>query len=172
MVLTHFQYRHYHGKNHDVSRTLNLPSSTQQDLESKQPQTSLETKRRRRRESHNLVERRRRDNINESIQQLSRLVPLHRFKDYNAKLSRSGSTGESAEHGPKKGDILNETVNWTRDLMRALYGKIQQQYMAKEYIDSLGRTWPFGSNEDEARLQNEVIDAFDANGNILISPRP
>ena len=40
-----------------------------------------EAKRRRRRESHNLVERRRRDNINEKIQELSRLVPMHRLED-------------------------------------------------------------------------------------------
>ena len=42
---------------------------------------SQEMKRRRRRESHNLVERRRRDNINERIQELSHLVPLHRLED-------------------------------------------------------------------------------------------
>jgi len=42
---------------------------------------SQEAKRRRRRESHNLVERRRRDNINERIQDLSRLVPQHRLED-------------------------------------------------------------------------------------------
>lgn len=40
-----------------------------------------EMKRKRRRESHNLVERRRRDNINERIQDLSRLVPGHRLED-------------------------------------------------------------------------------------------
>ncbi|MCJ1273735.1 hypothetical protein MMC21_001528 [Puttea exsequens] len=40
-----------------------------------------EAKRRRRRESHNLVERRRRDNINEKIQELSHLVPMHRLED-------------------------------------------------------------------------------------------
>ena len=40
-----------------------------------------EAKRRRRRESHNMVERRRRDNINEKIQELSRLVPTHRLED-------------------------------------------------------------------------------------------
>ena len=40
-----------------------------------------EAKRRRRRESHNQVERRRRDNINERIQELSRLVPEHRLQD-------------------------------------------------------------------------------------------
>jgi hypothetical protein len=42
---------------------------------------SQEAKRRRRRESHNLVERRRRDNINERIHDLSRLVPHHRLED-------------------------------------------------------------------------------------------
>ncbi|CAG8973514.1 hypothetical protein HYALB_00002839 [Hymenoscyphus albidus] len=42
---------------------------------------SQEMKRRRRRESHNLVERRRRDNINERIQELSHLVPHHRLED-------------------------------------------------------------------------------------------
>lgn len=42
---------------------------------------SQEAKRRRRRESHNMVERRRRDNINERIQELSHLVPMHRLED-------------------------------------------------------------------------------------------
>jgi hypothetical protein len=45
------------------------------------PNASQEAKRKRRRESHNLVERRRRDNINERIQDLSRLVPTHRLED-------------------------------------------------------------------------------------------
>ncbi|KAI0553509.1 hypothetical protein F4679DRAFT_475233 [Xylaria curta] len=43
--------------------------------------SSQEMKRKRRRESHNLVERRRRDNINERIQDLSKLVPTHRLDD-------------------------------------------------------------------------------------------
>ncbi|KAI0172007.1 hypothetical protein GGR52DRAFT_580734 [Hypoxylon sp. FL1284] len=43
--------------------------------------SSQEMKRKRRRESHNLVERRRRDNINERIQDLSKLVPTHRLED-------------------------------------------------------------------------------------------
>lgn len=46
---------------------------------------SQEMKRRRRRESHNLVERRRRDNINERIQELSHLVPAHRLEDEKVK---------------------------------------------------------------------------------------
>lgn len=43
--------------------------------------STQEMKRKRRRESHNLVERRRRDNINERIQDLSKLVPTHRLED-------------------------------------------------------------------------------------------
>ncbi|KAF1834260.1 hypothetical protein BDW02DRAFT_598385 [Decorospora gaudefroyi] len=42
---------------------------------------NADAKKRRRRESHNLVERRRRDNINERIHDLSRLVPQHRLED-------------------------------------------------------------------------------------------
>lgn len=43
--------------------------------------SSQDAKKKRRRESHNLVERRRRDNINERIQDLSKLVPAHRLED-------------------------------------------------------------------------------------------
>lgn len=53
--------------------------------------TSQEAKRKRRRESHNLVERRRRDNINERIQDLSKLVPSHRLDD--EKIKKLISTG-------------------------------------------------------------------------------
>lgn len=62
-----------------------------------------DAKKRRRRESHNLVERRRRDNINERIHDLSRLVPAHRLEDEkirkhinnNGPLSPTMSTGMS-----------------------------------------------------------------------------
>jgi hypothetical protein len=40
-----------------------------------------EMKRRRKRESHNLVKQRRRDDTNERIQELSHLVVMHRLKD-------------------------------------------------------------------------------------------
>ncbi len=53
--------------------------------------TTQEAKRKRRRESHNLVERRRRDNINERIQDLSKLVPAHRLED--EKIKKLISTG-------------------------------------------------------------------------------
>ncbi|KAG6214121.1 hypothetical protein E4U50_000614 [Claviceps purpurea] len=54
--------------------------------------TQQEIKRKRRRESHNLVERRRRDNINERIQDLSKLVPGHRLEDEKVrKLIQNGT---------------------------------------------------------------------------------
>ena len=51
-----------------------------------------EAKKKRRRESHNAVERRRRDNINERIHDLSRLVPQHRLEDEKVRkhLSNNG----------------------------------------------------------------------------------
>lgn len=66
-------------------------------------QNTQEAKRRRRRESHNMVERRRRDNINERIQELSHLVPQHRLEDEkvrkhlvnNGSLSPAGGPGGS-----------------------------------------------------------------------------
>ncbi|PFH56315.1 hypothetical protein XA68_16729 [Ophiocordyceps unilateralis] len=54
--------------------------------------STQEMKRKRRRESHNLVERRRRDNINERIQDLSKLVPTHRLEDEKVrKLLQNGT---------------------------------------------------------------------------------
>ncbi|KAF9885985.1 hypothetical protein FE257_012163 [Aspergillus nanangensis] len=66
-----------------------MPGTTQ-DLESQ------EAKRRRRRASHNLVERRRRDNINERIQDLSHLVPQHRLEDDKVRKQLVNNTAMSA----------------------------------------------------------------------------
>ncbi|KAI9801010.1 MAG: hypothetical protein M1825_003544 [Sarcosagium campestre] len=159
-----------------------------------------EAKRRRRRESHNMVERRRRDNINERIQELSHLVPHHRLEDEkvrkhlvnNTPLSPTlGSTSmsppqatsllaggsgrraagnittgipiEEKDKGPNKGDILNGSVGWTRDLMWALHAKLQQESELIEYIHSLGGTYPFEQSEEEKRMRTELVDAMEKN---------
>ena len=78
-------------------------------------QTQPEQMRRRRsRESHNLAERRRRNNINDRIHELSHLVPLHRLEDEQVRkgLLSGGSTITNGiipieERGPNKGEILN-----------------------------------------------------------------
>jgi hypothetical protein len=162
---------------------------------------SQEAKKKRRRESHNAVERRRRDNINERIHDLSRLVPQHRLEDEkvrkhisnNGPLSPTlgasgispphatsllaGGTGrraagnitqglplEEKDKGPNKGDILNGAVSWTRDLMWILYLKYQHEDQLKQYVESLGGTWPLTPTEDERRMGTELTDAVEKNG--------
>ena len=165
---------------------------------------SLDAKKKRRRASHNAVERRRRDNINERIQDLSHLVPQHRLDDDkirkqivnntpmsptngaasisppNAATSllagaagrRAASTAgnitlglpiEEKEKGPNKGDILNGSVSWTRDLMWALYNKYMQEDELQERLRQLNIEWPFESTEDERRMRSELIDAMEKN---------
>jgi hypothetical protein len=67
----------------DILKTGSLPPKLNSGAQagSAPAMQTQEMKRRRRRESHNLVERRRRDNINERIQELSHLVPMHRLED-------------------------------------------------------------------------------------------
>ncbi|KAI9501067.1 helix-loop-helix DNA-binding domain-containing protein [Coemansia spiralis] len=62
-------------------------------------------KRRRRRESHNAVERRRRDNINDRIQELFTLLPESMI---------------DAQTKPNKGMILKKSVEYIRQLRHAL----------------------------------------------------
>ncbi|KAI1175401.1 hypothetical protein F4777DRAFT_579068 [Nemania sp. FL0916] len=163
--------------------------------------SSQEMKRKRRRESHNLVERRRRDNINERIQDLSKLVPTHRLDDEKVrKMIQNGTpvspslagitspghatsglagpgakratgagnitTGlplEDKDKGPNKGDILNGSVSWTRDLMWMLHLKLQQQEELINTIVDLGGRVPFSISDDEKRMQTELNEAWDKN---------
>ena len=164
---------------------------------------SQEMKRRRRRESHNMVERRRRDNINERIQELSHLVPHHRLEDEKVRkhlatngpspmsptlaatslgtqqatslLANGGrrATGagnitmgipiEEKDKGPNKGDILNGSVGWTRDLMWALHKKVQQEAELRDILANLGQPWPYEETEDERRMHTELMEAMDKN---------
>ncbi|KAJ3185371.1 Transcription factor E3 [Gaertneriomyces sp. JEL0708] len=62
---------------------------------------ALTEKRRKRRESHNAVERRRRDNINEKIQELASLLP-----DF----------ATDAQNRPNKGVILRRSVDYLRQM--------------------------------------------------------
>ncbi|KAK7511481.1 HLH transcription factor-like protein [Phyllosticta citriasiana] len=160
-----------------------------------------EAKRRRRRESHNMVERRRRDNINERIQDLSKLVPQHRLEDEKIRkhihnsgplsptLAASGisppqatsllagpngrraagniTTGlplDEKDKGPNKGDILNGSVSWTRDLMWMLYLQLRRESECHAIIRQLGGEVPYETSEEEIRMRTELIDAVEKNG--------
>lgn len=100
----------HHGQHAGISEIIksgkhaSLPTKVDSHLPGGQDLESQEAKRRRRRASHNLVERRRRDNINERIQDLSHLVPQHRLEDdkvrkqlvNNSALSMAGAGGNAA----------------------------------------------------------------------------
>lgn len=70
---------------------------------------------------------------------------------------------EEKEKGPNKGDILNGSVAWTRDLMWALYHKYVQEEELANYITQLGGQWPFQVSEDDKRMRSEVMDAVEKN---------
>ncbi|KAG5458141.1 MAG: hypothetical protein BJ554DRAFT_1698 [Olpidium bornovanus] len=75
-------------------------------------------KRRRRRESHNAVERRRRDNINEKIHELSTLLPDCLISPANK---------------PNKGIILRKSVDYIRQLQQL----VQQQAYRNAELESM-----------------------------------
>ena len=73
-----------HAQISDILKSVkhaSLPAKVENSHHPVRAYQSQEAKRRRRRESHNMAERRRRDNINEKIQELSHLVPMHRLED-------------------------------------------------------------------------------------------
>lgn len=186
-------------KSNQPKVTSSLPTKMESGAPAFQTQ---EAKRRRRRESHNMVERRRRDNINERIHELATLVPLHRLEDEkvrkhlqtNSPLSPSitaagisppqatsllaGGSGKRAasaaglttglpledkDKGPNKGDILNGSVAWTRDLLWMMRLKIEQEAQLEEILRGYGREWPFPRSEDEKRMRSEIMDIIEKN---------
>ncbi|KAJ9607967.1 hypothetical protein H2200_008046 [Cladophialophora chaetospira] len=78
------------------SQHASLPAKVEHGFSTSNSETA-EAKKRRRRASHNAVERRRRDNINERIQDLSHLVPQHRLDDDKVRkqLSNNGPMSPS-----------------------------------------------------------------------------
>lgn len=88
-----------------------------------------------------------------------------------ARRATSGNTGnittglpmEDKDKGPNKGDILNGSVSWTRDLMWMLQTKIQQQEELLSLIQELGGHAPFDITEDEKRMQTELLEAMAKN---------
>lgn len=85
----------------------------------------LYEKRRRRRESHNAVERRRRDNINEKIQELSTLLPDC--------LIDSGNK-------PNKGVILRKSVDYIRQLQLLVQQQGHRNQELEQIISRSGLT--------------------------------
>ncbi|KAI8929233.1 helix-loop-helix DNA-binding domain-containing protein [Entophlyctis helioformis] len=79
---------------------------------------TVDEKRRRRRESHNAVERRRRDHINEKIQELSNLLP---------------EFAGDAQNKPNKGVVLRRSVDYIRH-MQLFAAKQMERTMELERV--------------------------------------
>lgn len=149
-------------------------------------------KRMKRRRAHNEVEQKRRDKINERINELSELVPKHRLEDTKLKrqqalsaragtamspngpssLRRSSSMSQPAqapvtldERDMTKGNSLDTAVVWTRDLMWLLERKLAQQAILFETLEDHGITVPCDIPETEARMATELRVAMDQNNN-------
>ena len=63
---------------------------------------------------------------------------------------------EDKDKGPNKGDILNGSVAWTRDLMWYLHKKMREEVQLKNLVEQLGGAWPFEQSEDEKRMHSEI----------------
>ncbi|KAI8060009.1 hypothetical protein BC940DRAFT_312953 [Gongronella butleri] len=86
-------------------------------------------KRRRRRESHNLVERRRRDNINERIQELCTMLPQHLLDATTAHPHLIAGGQHRSPNTINKGTILRLSVEHIRQLQDQV---LQYQARIKE----------------------------------------
>ncbi|KAG1469044.1 hypothetical protein G6F56_003490 [Rhizopus delemar] len=89
------------------AHTSYLSTLNNTDVESLQMQQQIMTeKRRKRRESHNAVERRRRENINERIQELGTMLPESMLEEITVQVGNNMK--------PNKGAILRKSVDQIR----------------------------------------------------------
>ncbi|KAG0052701.1 hypothetical protein BGZ83_002220 [Gryganskiella cystojenkinii] len=111
----------------------------------------MNEKRRRRRESHNAVERRRRDNINEKIQELATLLPEVYVDTANK---------------PNKGVILRKSVDYIRHLQQLVASQTNRNQELEAQLQ--GRS---GSTSSQSG-SNNISNNEDPNGSNVPSPGP
>ncbi|KXS98053.1 hypothetical protein AC578_8771 [Pseudocercospora eumusae] len=67
---------------------------------------------------------------------------------------------EEKDKGPNKGDILNGSVAWTRDMMWFMHMKLNQEQQLKQLVSDLGAEWPFDQSEEEKRMTSEILEVL------------
>ncbi|KAF2214964.1 hypothetical protein CERZMDRAFT_36331 [Cercospora zeae-maydis SCOH1-5] len=67
---------------------------------------------------------------------------------------------EDKDKGPNKGDILNGSVAWTRDMVWFMHLKLTQEQQLKKYVQELGGQWPFEASEEELRMTSEFLEVL------------
>ena len=122
----------------------------------------MKEKRQKRRESHNAVERRRRDNINEKIQELAAIIP-DEFMTPSAIIHGGASSPLSASpathHAPdgtikhNKGVILRKSVDYIRSLQDVVKESQRRARRLEEEVKRLGGD-PKLVDHDESRRES------------------
>lgn len=70
---------------------------------------------------------------------------------------------DDKDKGPNKGDILNSSVSWTRDVLWFLKLKMEQEAQLEELCASRGIEWPFTRSDDERRMRSEIQEVVERN---------
>ena len=81
---------------------------------------------------------------------------------------------EDKDKGPNKGDILNGSVAWARDLMWYLHKKMVEEQELRKIFQEFGRQWPYEQSEDEKRMHSEICEVLNkhaSSGDISIYSR-
>ncbi|KAI8911077.1 helix-loop-helix DNA-binding domain-containing protein [Gorgonomyces haynaldii] len=113
----------------------NASNSVEEDPNQRATVDAINEKRRRRRESHNAVERRRRDHINEKIQELSSLLP---------------EFASDAQNKPNKGVILRRSVEYIRHMQVFAARQMDRTLELEQVLMTLCQTR--GINENDLGL--------------------
>jgi len=124
-------------------------------------QAALKEKRQKRRESHNAVERRRRDNINEKIQELAAIIPDEFMTPASAIHGQSSPLGASpaTHHAPdgtikhNKGIILRKSVDYIRSLQDVVKESQRRARRLEEEVKRLGGD-PKLVDQDESKRES------------------
>ena len=70
---------------------------------------------------------------------------------------------EEKDKNPAKGDVLNSSVGWMRDLLWLTQHLLNRESILQETIEGLGGQVPIHITEDENRMRTEVLDALTRN---------
>jgi hypothetical protein len=122
-------------------------------------QAVLKEKRQKRRESHNAVERRRRDNINEKIQELAAIIPEEFMMPASGLIGTSSplSASPATHHAPdgtvkhNKGIILRKSVDYIRSLQDVVKESQRRTRRLEEEVKRLGGDPKFVDHDISSR---------------------
>ncbi|ORX49532.1 HLH-domain-containing protein [Hesseltinella vesiculosa] len=105
---------------------IDMPPTTEDDYTRQLHLQNIMDKKRRRRESHNAVERRRRENINDRIQELGSLLPEDMMDEITTASNGHSPTSPTTPLKPNKGAILRKSVDHIRLLQQEVASQKQR----------------------------------------------